>query len=226
MFFSCYQTRYQSDAHSYDGAGGSFFVDAVGSTSLSYPIFPNISKYGTATNPKYDLPAQIAEAPSSRSSKRGLSGSYSVIWLWAAEECGYRLQFEQKARSSWEFGKARVNVFQVGKLKEEGRETECAWLEAIPSSQRGNWCHGGDQAYLHGESHARARQTELIQSLAFLLSMFFFCSFSTFLFSLVNLAHCSIIHVYFEGLVLALSAGGLIRWAGGEGTAYKLSTTS
>jgi len=67
MFFACYQTRYQSDAHSYDGAGGSFFVDAVGSTSLSYLIFPNISKYGTATNPKYDPPVnklvpQIAEA--------------------------------------------------------------------------------------------------------------------------------------------------------------------
>lgn len=103
MFFACYQTRYQSDAHSYDGAGGSFFVDAVGSTSLSYLIFPNISKYGTATNPKYDPPVnklvpQIAEALKTWGLRGGggFSGSCSGIWLWAAQEYGYRLQFEQK----------------------------------------------------------------------------------------------------------------------------------
>lgn len=126
-----------------------------------------------------------------------------------------QVQFEQKTRSSWEFGKVRVPfTAKAG----SGTSDSCGTNFLVSTTER-SYCRSW--VCLHSKSDAKAHPTAFKQSFGFSFVLDFLLLIFYFLFR-VTLAHCWTIHVYFEGLVLASWMVRLRGWPGTERAVYKL----
>jgi len=119
------------------------------------------------------------------------SGLAWIVWLRTG------LQFEQKA--GCHHGSlvmcGFMFFFPAGELKEKGREAECRVGRAVSSSQRARkWVQHVNLGSVY-TAKTVPKPSSGVHTVSFFfyfsyVIVFFFCSFSTFLFSLVNLAHC------------------------------------